>query len=284
MTVTVHNHSEAADGEAAPTVSACAAKQTESLAAAVQFLTRVRVPGVTHLSTDQYAKRLQQGVVFFPLVGGCIGIFTSVFLLGFQWGLAIWIAAFMALGVEAVLTGAFHEDAWADSWDALGGGWSSEQVLNILKDSRLGTYGTLSLTIGIVVRAACFVDLVRQGWVWAVASIVAAAAIGRIAIVAMMVTTSPILSRKSHAVDLSGTQTWRTLSLGVLFSMPLWVSWMWLGGIQALVILGLTSCLLFGFRRYILYRVGGTTGDLLGCSAYLVQLAVLIGSVWSTPR
>jgi adenosylcobinamide-GDP ribazoletransferase len=180
-----------------------------------------------------------------------------------------------------LLTGAFHEDAFADTFDALGGGWTREQILEIMKDSRLGTYGTLALGVGIGIRAACFVELANQNWVWALSSIVAASTLGRLAIVGMMVTTNPIPDRRSQARDVSGMQSWRTFCFGLVMTIPFWIGWLWLGRIQAVVAVLFAILMLLGYRRLILQRVGGTTGDLLGCSAYLAQLVVLIGSSWS---
>lgn len=266
--------------EQRPSIDTFTPKTQDCFSAAVQFLTQVSVPWMPRLSTDQYAETLRGAVTFFPLVGGCIGLFTSAIFLGLNWGLSGWIAALIALGCEALLTGAFHEDAWADTFDALGGGWTREQVLEIMKDSRLGTYGTLALVVGVGIRLACFAELASRGWVWALVSIVAASTLGRLAIVGMMVTTNPISDRPSQARDVSGTQTWRTFGISLIMTAPLWIGWIWLGKMQAAVTMLSVIAMLFGYRRYILRRVGGTTGDLLGCSAYLVQLAILVGSSW----
>lgn len=256
-------------------------KPFDCFGAAVQFLTRVPMPGMTRMTAEQYAKTLRSGVVYFPLVGGLIGFVTATVVLGLSLGVSVWVAALLALGCEALLTGAFHEDAFADTFDAFGGGWTRERVLEIMKDSRLGTYGTLALVIGVSVRAACLVELLSQyNWQWACSSIVASAALGRLAIVAIMATTSPITDRNSQAKDVSGTQTWKTFFIALVASSPLWIMWSWLGGYQAVVTILFTAGILYCYRAYILRRVGGTTGDLLGCSAYLAQLAILIGSTW----
>jgi adenosylcobinamide-GDP ribazoletransferase len=256
-------------------------RQLDCFGAAVQFLTRVTVPGMRQMTAEQYAVALRNSVVYFPFVGGCIGVVTAALCLCFSWGLSVWIAALIALGCEALLTGAFHEDAFADTFDALGGGWTRQRVLEIMKDSRLGTYGTLALIVGVGIRTACLAELLeRHSWVWACASIIAAAAIGRLAIVAIMVTSSPISDRQSQARDVSGTQTGQTFFIALLTSAPLWIVWLWLGNIQAVLTLTFTMAMLFGYRNYILQRVGGTTGDLLGCSAYFTQLAILVGSTW----
>lgn len=255
-------------------------QQGERLAAAIQFLTRVPIPCLNARSSEQYAVTLRAGVVYFPLVGGCIGIFTAAIFQILSLGLVAWIAALLALACEAILTGAFHEDAFADTFDALGGGWTREQVLEIMKDSRLGTYGTLALVLGTGIRAGCFVELVKFGLLWTVLSIVAASTLGRLAIVAMMVTTRPISDRRSQARDVAGNQTWQTLVLGLVSTLPFWFFWIGSGRLRAVVTVAVVVAICFAYRRYIIRRVGGTTGDLLGCSAYLTQLSILIGSCW----
>ncbi len=247
--------------------------------AAVQFLTRLPLPSSPETSAAAYAATLRRSVVLFPIVGGLIGMSTAcVFVIALLLGLTPLVAALVALGCEALLTGAFHEDAFADTCDALGGGWTREQVLRILKDSRLGTYGTLALVIGVGGRAAAIAALAGGGLAWPLLAITAAAAWGRTAIVAMLAFTAPIENRDSHANDISAAQHRRTLWNAVLLCLPLWIGWLLFSPLQAAISLAAAALALVWFRRKILKRVGGTTGDILGGSAFLVQLVILIGA------
>lgn len=247
---------------------------------AVQFLTRIPVQGAMDGTPEFYYTALRKSVVFFPLVGALVGTFTATAAFTASIGLSPMLAALIAIGLEAWLTGAFHEDAFADTWDALGGGWNRDQVLEIMKDSRLGTYGTIALVIGVGGRIIATSELIAVSTVWGLASIIAASTLGRIAILVMMVTTPPITDRASQAKDVSGMQTWKTLVVGTLIAIPGWIVWaLWSPSI-AMFTLILSGLILWWFRRKIIRRVGGTTGDLLGCSAFLVQLAILIVSTW----
>lgn len=248
---------------------------------AVQFLTRIPIPDDCDATPESYTHSLRRAVLFFPLVGGLIGLATAAVALTTSIGFSPLVCGFLAIGMEALLTGAFHEDALADTCDALGGGWTREQVLEIMKDSRLGTYGTLGLVVGVGVRVAATATLLSAGWMWAMASIVAASTLARIAIIGMMISTPPITSRQSQAKDVSGMQTTRTLIVSALMTMPLWVGWFWLSPMTACGSTLAAFIVLLWFRRKILSRVQGTTGDLLGCSAFLVQLVILMGSTWS---
>ena len=135
----------------------------ESFATAVHFLTRITVSKIAMDDSLDHARALNRSVVFFPLVGGVIGLATAALVCGLAWlGFPALLAALMAIGIEAYLTGAFHEDAFADTCDAMGGGWTREDVLKIMKDSRLGTYGTMGLLIGVSIRWMAIGTMVQE--------------------------------------------------------------------------------------------------------------------------
>lgn len=251
----------------------------ESFATAVHFLTRITISKIALDDGLDHARALNRSVVFFPVVGGLIGLGTGSLLCGLAWlGFPALLAAMIAIGIEAYLTGAFHEDAFADTCDALGGGWTREQVLKIMKDSRLGTYGTMGLLIGVSIRWMAVGTMVQEDWKWTLAAVVAAAALGRFAIVTMMTTTAPISDRDSQAKDVSGNQSaWRLLVAGLLMT-PFCGYWFAMRPWYAAGALVAAGVVLLWYRHKILKRLGGTTGDLLGASGFLIQLVVLIGA------
>ena len=251
----------------------------ECFLAAIQFLTRIQVTLVPDQSSAYYKLALQRGVLFFPVVGGLIGGFTAIlFFAASQMGLSALVAALLAVGIEALLTGAFHEDAFADTCDALGGGWSRERVLEIMKDSRLGTYGTLGLVIGVGLRVTTMAALIPTGWSWTLATIVAASTLGRLAIIGMMVTTQPVTDRKSQANNVSANQTQQTFLFALFLSFPFLISWLWSNSLASMTAIAVSLVVLWWFRGKIMRRVGGTTGDLLGSCSFLIQLVVQVTS------
>jgi adenosylcobinamide-GDP ribazoletransferase len=149
--------------------------QLQALFAAVQFLTRLPVPG-RFLGANRDGAPLQYATIYFPLVGALIGLATyaTIWLAAHIW--PIWVAVLFGLIIEALLTGGLHEDALADCCDALGGGWTRADVLRILDDSRLGTYGVLGLTLAVLLRAGSLAS-VDAGFL--LPSLVASAALGR---------------------------------------------------------------------------------------------------------
>jgi len=252
----------------------------EAFFAAVQFLTRI--PITLRLVPDEperYQATLARGVIYFPLVGGLITGATSMVILGMLEWLPIELAVGIGFAFEAMLTGAFHEDAMADTCDALGGGWTRQQVLEILKDSRLGTYGTLGLMLGVLCRFFCLVALAEERYELLVVALVASGALGRWAMVWLMHTLSPVGDRQSLARTVAGQKPAQAIIGAAVLGLPAVLPWllMDLGGVA--IAIAVSAVVLVIYRMQVLRRVGGSTGDLLGCSGYLVQLIVLFVAV-----
>ena len=119
--------------------------QWQAWIAAVQFLTRLPTPRLDLSDEANRREVLGRSTAYFPAVGGLIGAATgaTILLAGRVWPMAVAVA--VGLAFEAILTGAFHEDAVADFCDAFGGGWTRDDVLRILKDSRVGAFGAVGM-------------------------------------------------------------------------------------------------------------------------------------------
>jgi len=257
---------------------------------AVQFLTRIPVSGAMSGTMETYKAALQASVVFFPLVGVLIGFCTATLYCTAIYFWTPLVAAILAVAIEAWLTGAFHEDALADATDALGGGWTREQVLEILKDSRHGTYGVLALVLGVSLRIALISNL---SWPMAWLSIPFSAGIGRWSILLMMRRLEPITDRHTMVRDVGAKPSLAAIFRSALYpivvlGMELGVLYLTLQGrdasIQPLlpIIVSIALAILFSllttwyYSRLVQRRVGGVTGDFLGSNCYLVQLVSLL--------
>ena len=109
---------------------------------AVQFYTRLPVPAWVGYSDEL----LNQATVYFPLIGWLVGgVAASVFAGARFLFRNDDIALLLSMVASILLTGAFHEDGFADVCDGFGGGWTQAKILEIMKDSRLGTYGATGL-------------------------------------------------------------------------------------------------------------------------------------------
>src|SRR6266446_4609282 len=128
---------------------------------AVQFLTRLPVPRVL----DNSEVELGKAAAFFPLVGVMTGGGAALVFTLLQRLLPLPASVLCAILFAAFITNGFHEDGLADTFDGLGGGWTKDRVLEIMRDSRIGTYGTLALVF-LVLGKLTFLLLLRQGQIW----------------------------------------------------------------------------------------------------------------------
>lgn len=237
---------------------------------AVQFLTRVPVPILARLNAAQAADGLARALAWLPPVGSLIGAVTALAFVGAQAFWPVWVAAVLALMVEALLTGAFHEDAVADFCDAFGGTASGERALTIMKDSRIGSYGTLGLGLAVLLRVTAMVTLPP---LLAMAAIIGAATVGRLCAVTLAAIVAPI---GQGSAARAGRMPPGRLVLAVLLALPGMAAIAWLRPGATITALLAMAALLWWLRRFLLRRIGGSTGDCLGFAAAMGQLALLL--------
>jgi adenosylcobinamide-GDP ribazoletransferase len=250
------------------------AGQLAALVTAVQFLTRIPVS-----KRETSPAALRDCPRYFPLVAMGIGVITASVTLAGSYLWPISLSVLLALALEFRLTGGLHEDAVADFCDAFGGGWTRERVLEIMKDSRIGTYGTLGLVSALAIRFAATVAVIQQAGtdqflVWGTA-IVTAAVMGRWLIVLVMVLVPPIANRESLSRDVGAQMTFKDLAIASFCALPSLVLFGWLMPVQCLIAVVLLFVAIW-FRRLVLHKLGGITGDCLGFIGYLGQLIILL--------
>ena len=242
---------------------------------ALQFLTRIPVPGINALPAEMVRVGLRQAVGWFPLVGTLIGCITAFVVAGAGEYWPRIIAVALALIIEARMTGAFHEDAVADFCDAFGGGFTREDTLRIMKDSRVGSYGALGLILAVGLRAALMVSLEPA---LLVVSIIAAATFGRLLVVILMACTPPAAVSTGLAKDIGAQVGWRQWILALVLAAPGLALWCRDMPQSALFATCAGVAFLLWFRRLLIRRLGGSTGDCLGFSAYAGQLILLLAA------
>ncbi|MGL6075090.1 MAG: adenosylcobinamide-GDP ribazoletransferase [Fimbriiglobus sp.] len=239
---------------------------------AVQFLTRVPVPGgMNRPNADP--KLLREAVIFYPLVGGIIGGLSGCVMALSSVFWPIPVAVLLGLIFEAMLTGAFHEDAVADTCDAFGGGWTKDDVLRIMKDSRVGSFGALGLGLFVALRFAGMLNFSGGGLI---AVSMAAGAFGRFAILPIMYLVPPVPNRDGLSKDVGEMITRRMVVIGGLLTLPsLVVLLVWKPFAIPLAILG-SGILLAWWGWVCVKRIGGITGDCLGFGCYVAQLVLIL--------
>ncbi len=237
----------------------------DDAAVAWLFLTRVPVPWVI----SRVEERMARASAWFPVVGAVVGVVgAAVFALGASlWGPVV--GALTAVAATALLTGAFHEDGLADTFDGLGGGASPEQALSIMRDSRIGTFGALALGLVTALRVAALAALGAQ----APAALVGAHALGRYSSLPL-IRWLPYARSDGGAGEAFAAGAGRggfraATAFALVLTGLLWGTsavMVWAAGVAV------TLCAGVWLRR----RLGGTTGDGLGATNQLVETAAYL--------
>ena len=246
---------------------------------AVQFLTRVPMPGTAGLTGEQVRIGLVRAVAWFPLVGTAIGAMTATVALAAHILWPALVAVLIALAFEARLTGAFHEDAVADFCDAFGGGQNADDVRRIMKDSRIGSYGSLGLILAVGLRAALMMAVIETfAPLHAFLVITASGCFGRWLVVSLMAVISPAPQGTGLAKDIGSGVTLPIWLLATATALPGLLGLSILNPLAFGVALLGSAIFLWWFRGLLLRRIGGSTGDCLGFAAYGGQLILLLAA------
>lgn len=236
---------------------------------ALSFLTRIPTGTSTAAPGEQLLRR---SLMWFPVVGAILGFVTATVFLAARGGFPGLIAAGLALLVELRLSGAMHEDALGDSSDAFGGGWTSEDVLRIMKDSRLGTYGMTALVFGIGLRWMGIAHLPEGLVFW---GIIGAAAFARLLVVVHLHLV-PAARRPGGTADIWPARSDLPVTQAGILCLPCGLPILVLAPLQTLV--GLALCWLahVTWANYVQRRIGGRTGDTVGALAFAAQLILTL--------
>ena len=255
------------------------------LLVAVQFLTRLPVPPFA----DYDPQWLHQSSRYFPAVGLLVGLLCA----GVFWLASLLftplVAAVLSTAFGIKLTGAFHEDGLADSCDGLGGGLTRERTLTIMKDSRLGTYGVLGLVSALLLKISL---LATMPTFVAIAALIIGHTASRLCCISLL-TLLPYGGEIEHAKAKPMAQQ-LTLLQGLLSSGWLLLAIILLIGLlpdimQQIGIWQWLLALLLGIvatdymRRLLRRRLDGYTGDGLGATQQLSEIAIYIGLAASIP-
>lgn len=242
---------------------------------ALQFFTRIHVPSFA----DFKEADLNQSAKYFPLIGIVLGVLGAAIYLLSSYLLPENIAVLLSMAGTIYLTGAFHEDGLADSADGLGGGWDKARILTIMQDSRLGTFGAVALFFGLFAKFQLLISLPQD---WVAYALVIAHAASRLMAVYMMNTLSYVkpdgkakpLATSMHRLDIVIATVFGLLPLVIggcylYSSISVWL--------LCLYIAVPTVLLWLWWRAKIKHWLGGYTGDCLGATQQITELAVYLG-------
>ncbi len=233
----------------------------------IQFMTRIPIPMDTGFDED-----FHKSTIYFPIVGLILGV---CYMLVARLGLTLfnpYITAVLVLASEVILTGGLHLDGLGDSFDGLYSYRDKEKILEIMKDSRLGTNGLLAILIVLLLKVGFVYSLLEQNILWPIL-------------------TMPVVARSMEVLACYKTRTPREKGMGNIFIGK--VSTSYLIGVMLLLLgINLGSIYLMSgqipyikegitllitalgvklFVKTVYKKIDGITGDILGCICELTE-------------
>jgi adenosylcobinamide-GDP ribazoletransferase len=239
---------------------------------ALRFMTIVPVPSSDAAIAPDWLSRCAR---YFPVVGIGIGLVSAAVLLLADrfWGPVV--ASLLAVAASIIVTGALHEDGLADTADGLGGGSSVEKRLAIMKDSRIGTYGTLALAFSISLRVTALADMP----VWtAAAALISAHSAARVTpafVMNALPYAGDTAAMKVGYVDASVSAHDRRFALVVVLCALLPLAFVSIFSVISGLLLG--AALAAAVTQWARKRINGYTGDVLGAIEQLFEIGFLLG-------
>ncbi len=252
---------------------------------AIQFLTRIPVPSFNHYDPQW----LHQSSRHFPAVGLLVGVLCAV---------AFWLASLLLSPLVAAvastvfgikLTGAFHEDGLADSCDGLGGGLTRARTLEIMKDSRLGTYGVLGLVSALLLKITL---LATMPVLVAIVALIIAHSASRllcISLIALLPYGGELEHAKAKPMAQQLTLQQALFASGWVILAIILVLALFPQIIQLISICQVSLALILALiatdymRRLLRRRLEGYTGDGLGATQQLSEIAIYAGLAVTLP-
>lgn len=255
------------------------------LLVAIQFLTRIPVPSFNHYEPQW----LHQSSRHFPAVGLLVGLLCALvfWLTSLLFNPLVAAAISTAFGIK--LTGAFHEDGLADTCDGLGGGLTRARTLEIMKDSRLGTYGVLGLISALLIKITLLAAMPAMVAVVALIIAHSASRLLCISLIALLPYGGEIEHAKAKpmAQQLTIAQSFIASSwvlLGIILVLLIFAD-----AVQQISIWQVLLALLLALiatdymRRLLRRRLQGYTGDGLGATQQLSEVAIYAGLTATLP-
>ena len=237
---------------------------------ALQFLTRLPV-----MTDGIYSpERMSASVRYYPLIGVLVGGLLAMVFWGADAFLSQPLAVVLAMAAGMIVTGGFHEDGLADTFDGIGGGLTREKALAIMKDSRLGTYGVLALVAALAMKAGALIALPS---LLIVSALIAGHGLSRLSSVLVIATSRYVRAHgtgKPVADGISPVSLIFVLASGALI-VGVWCL------VQSPAALGAAIIgLVLGhvlMRCFFERKLGGYTGDTLGAVQQSSEIGFYIG-------
>ena len=252
-------------------------QELEYFFAALRFFTRLPVPAWVGHSSEQ----LNHAARYFSLVGIIVGATGATVTIIAALVLPLSIAILLGMVATLLVTGAFHEDGLADSIDGFGGGWAKLRILEIMKDSRVGSYGAIAIALLLLTKFTALQELTQQhGALMLAAVLVTAHALSRFASTTLLyaleyVREDELAKSKPLAKQLS---TAELLCAAVFGGAPiLLLAWFGFAIYSLITAIAFVTAITVYAARYFKKHLGGYTGDCLGATQQLTEVFFYLG-------
>jgi adenosylcobinamide-GDP ribazoletransferase len=237
---------------------------------ALRYFTRLPVPAWVGWSADI----MNACARWFPAVGLLVGAAAAATLWVAGHFLPSALAVVLSTAVTMRLTGGFHEDGWADVCDGFGGGWTRDQILTIMKDSRIGAYGAMGLVLMLAAKLAALSSMTLAS---ALLALLVAHPLSRLCATVLIYTM-----HYARDDDPDGTSRAKPLAVKLSGGGMAWAA-LWglaplalLAPAQIVAVIALSVFVTYAAARHFQRRIGGYTGDCLGATQQLAEVAVYI--------
>jgi len=256
-------------------VSEVLSKQINLFYLALSFFTRLPVP-----KTMQYSPELlSQSSRYFSLIGLLLGAILAFSYFAVTTIFSAQISILLMMSLSLFLTGAFHEDGLADMADGFGGGYSKEQCLAIMKDSRIGTYGAVTLIMAFALKFTLLMTLASYDLSVILMTIILSQSLSR-AVAASLIISIPYVSedQQNKSKRLATEQSVKS-SVVLLFigCLPLWFYPLEI----AFICFGVLFIFRWIFQQWLMKKIGGFTGDCLGAAQQASEILILLVVVYT---
>ena len=237
-------------------------------AAAMQFMTRLPVPAF------RFEPEMVLGSAkFYPLVGALVALGAILLERVLRTHLPATVVAFIVLVYLVAVTGGFHEDGLADTADALGGGWTRTRMLDIMRDSRIGSFGTIAVCLSLLARWALLAAIPVERFPLYILTAHVLCRWSTLPLGALFdsARTDGLGAKLAHKIPLSSA------GIGSLFAFSI------VGGalrIEAIVPIVVAGAITLLSGLYYRSQIGGITGDCFGATNQLAEIAVYVCGVW----
>jgi adenosylcobinamide-GDP ribazoletransferase len=241
----------------------------EELVVAFQFLTRIPMPSIRF-----EADALPRAIKFFPLVGLVVGSGAALLQRLLMPHLSRPLVALAVLTYLVLITGCFHEDGLADTADGFGGGWNREQILVILKDSRIGSYGATALMLSLLGRFLLLASLPLEHFA---AYVISAHVLCRWSSLPLGYFLPAARESDGQGARIAHLASLSSLAIGSFFSFAIVIF-----ALRRVAVAPIIAALVAVFSSGWCYykKIGGVTGDCFGATNQLAEIAVYICGVW----